>query len=556
MLKTPYPASRLFWVFCFGLITITANAAILDTTVKKNTPPPGRSTYSLTETFSAFSDAVAAFKQDSLDKGLHLFSKLFRQSERSKHVMRMADYKGLQVYSFVNDADDGKLSPDEKKILGILFKEGIDQNVSGFNALKNEINKAPSTPFIIHLKLFMLYASNEKQAEKEADKMLKDNPDDIAVNTLKAELLYDNDKYDKSIPYCNKLIALFPQDAHAYELRGKNYEMLSQPDSAIADYDEAIKLFPDNKLIQYHRSLALMDLEKHRDAIPGFLITHSANPDYFWSYYYLAKCYNKLDMADSAFYYVNLHLQQYPDDDDGHDLKGNIYYGKNDYQNAIEQYNQAIRISPSNESFVEDRGDAYFYDQKYTDALTDYTKAIQLDKHRAYLYDQVGDCYYQLKQYKKAISFEELALKADSVYKYAYVGLSMNKVELGDYTGAIADCKSAIAIDSTYDTAIGDLGWDYYCAGDNDACISYSYKALKYDEKATYAMFNIALATLKKGEPEKAKDLYRQFIAECKKKGYAIQDGAVDDLKNLMKKKIAVEDCKFIIQQLFEKPLE
>src|SRR5580700_10414258 len=108
MLKTPYPATRLFLALFFGLFTTVGNAAGLDTTVKKNALPSGHRQYSLSESFSEFSDALAAFKQDSLDKGLHLFSKFFRQAEQSKHVLRAADYKVLQVYSFVNDADDGK----------------------------------------------------------------------------------------------------------------------------------------------------------------------------------------------------------------------------------------------------------------------------------------------------------------------------------------------------------------------------------------------------------------------------------------------------------------
>jgi tetratricopeptide (TPR) repeat protein len=262
MLKTPYPIFAIFLALCFCLVSITTNAAILDTIVKRNMPPASRNMNNLSENFSGFSEAVAAFKQDSLDKGLHLFSKIFRQAEESRHIMTTADYNVLEIYSFVNDADDGKLSPAEKKILGTLFLEAISKSVSGFNGLQNEINKQPPSDFITHLKLFILYASGKKQAEKEAGKLLNDSPDDIAVNELQAELLYGDNKYDKSLAYCNKLITLSPQYAHAYELRGKDFAMLNKPDSAVADYDAAIKLFPDNKRIQYHRSLALMDLDK------------------------------------------------------------------------------------------------------------------------------------------------------------------------------------------------------------------------------------------------------------------------------------------------------
>jgi hypothetical protein len=184
MFKTPYLFKFLLLAVSIGSFVLSAKANPVDTIAKKNAPVANHNPYSLTESLEEFKDAVAAFKQDSLDKGLRLFAKFFREAEQSKHIMRMADYKGLQVYSFVKDADDGKLRPAEKKILGALFAEGVNQNVEGFAALKTEINNAPSTAFIAHLRLFMLYTSNEKQAEREAGKMLKDNPDDIVVNTL------------------------------------------------------------------------------------------------------------------------------------------------------------------------------------------------------------------------------------------------------------------------------------------------------------------------------------------------------------------------------------
>jgi tetratricopeptide (TPR) repeat protein len=352
------------------------------------------------------------------------------------------------------------------------------------------------------------------------------------------------------------LISVWAYDAFATELRGKNAEELEKYDEALADYEHVIKMYPANKRVYYHRSMVYMDQDKYKEAIPGLLISSSAEPDYLWTDYNLARCYNRIGQADSAFYYINQHINDYPDDGDGYDIKGNIFYGKDDYKHAIDEFTHAIALDAKKELYYADRADAYFYDKRYNDAIADFEKAHQLEKHNAYVLDRLSDCYFSLKDYKNAISEAEMAIKVSPDYKYAYLSLGLAKTNSGDFEGAIADLKKGIAIDSTYDVAIGDLAWAYYCAGDNNACIDYSYKALKYDPEATYAMFNIALATLRAGDAEKAKALYIKFIAQCKEKGYTISDGAIDDLKDLMKKNIAVEDCKYIIQHLFEKPLE
>ena len=55
---------------------------------------------------------------------------------------------------------------------------------------------------------------------------------------------------------------------------------------------------------------------------------------------------------------------------------------------------------------------------------------------------------------------------------------------------------------------LGNSGWIYYCMGDFDKCISYSHLAIAQRDDAYYAMFNIALATLRLGKFEESKTLY------------------------------------------------
>ena len=59
--------------------------------------------------------------------------------------------------------------------------------------------------------------------------------------------------------------------------------------------------------------------------------------------------------------------------------RGFAYYEKGDYDLAIEDYTEAIRLRPEYASFYWFRGDAYLKKGDYDRAVEDYTEAFRLD---------------------------------------------------------------------------------------------------------------------------------------------------------------------------------
>jgi tetratricopeptide (TPR) repeat protein len=163
----------------------------------------------------------------------------------------------------------------------------------------------------------------------------------------------------------------------------------------------------------------------------------------------------------------------------------------------------------------------------------------------------MGDCYYNKEDYQTSIQYHQKALKIDPTYKYALLSLDLCYDRLENHELALSYCKKAIAIDSTYANALGNLGWEYYCTGHYDECIDYSYRCLRHDESASYAMFNIALATLRKGDASKARELYKHFFELCQEKKYEMTGGAVTDLRDLIKANVEVDQAKSIIRDIF-----
>jgi tetratricopeptide (TPR) repeat protein len=73
--------------------------------------------------------------------------------------------------------------------------------------------------------------------------------------------------------------------------------------------------------------------------------------------------------------------------------RGNACYEKNDYDKAISDYNEAIRLNPNNAKAYKERGWAYSCNNEYDKAISDYTEAIGLDPNDAWAYNNRGEAY-------------------------------------------------------------------------------------------------------------------------------------------------------------------
>jgi tetratricopeptide (TPR) repeat protein len=549
----PYRYKILLFLFAACSFLSSRASDVPDTTNKKSGIPVTKAVYDIGDFIENWKEGVAYIRQGSLEKGIHLLSVSVERANSARNIEAVLDYGGNEMISLLAAIDSGKLSPQEKE-LGLAFFRGVFTKNNGptDTDLAIYFKQSPNTFFTQRLNVLFRVFTGSTRLNSVLNKMLKDYPSLVSVNTLKAETLFDEGKFEESAGYCTKVTGLSPGYAFAWHLRGKCYAELNQPEKAAADDNKAIRISPNDFEAIYSLSEVLLGQDKYREAIPGYKKTLLLNPGYQYSNYNLARCYRGLDMPDSALYNIGIHIRQHPDDGDGYDIKGDIYYDKADYPQAIKLYSQAIGLNPGSASFYDDRGDAYFYADSVDKALGDFQRSISLDKKRAYPNDRIGDCYYRKEDYKKAISCYQAALRIDPNYKYAFVDLNYCYVKQGNFQAGIDACKKAVVIDSTYDSALGNLGWAYYCAGDFDNCIKFSYKALKYNEKAVYAMFNIALATLRKGDFEKAKELYQFYITKCREKDYEITSGAVDDLQDLIKKKIAAEQATFIIDHILK----
>ncbi len=118
-----------------------------------------------------------------------------------------------------------------------------------------------------------------------------------------------------------------------------------------------------------------------------------------------------------------------------HFNRGNLYAFTKDYDSAIRDYSEAIRINPGDASSFNNRGNVYVDKGEYDKALKDYTEAIRLDPGNAEAYYNRGHVYYNRGSFKEAAADWRKSIGITPRYEYARICLllALRKVSKEDY---------------------------------------------------------------------------------------------------------------------------
>jgi tetratricopeptide (TPR) repeat protein len=279
-----------------------------------------------------------------------------------------------------------------------------------------------------------------EESREPAQKALVLFPDMVEALVQLGNIYSEEKNYDEAMAAYNRAIQINPNHAATFTNRGIAYHNKNENEKAIADYTEAIQLEPDYAIVFYNRAKAYyaqrewgkaaMDKEEAIRLCPGLAVLD----------YPSISCNNVAP--------TNLSKGDLADDKEIEDLTKAIiflpnsaklfnnracaYIAYGEYDKAIADWSEAIRLEPKNVSFLGSRGGVYAKKKgDYAKAIADYTEIIRLAPASSNAFKKRGDAYQALGQYDKAAADHEEAAMLEQEFKKKYPDLLIKKHSIG-----------------------------------------------------------------------------------------------------------------------------
>jgi Tfp pilus assembly protein PilF len=192
-------------------------------------------------------------------------------------------------------------------------------------------------------------------------------------------------------------------------------------------------------------------------------------------------------------------------DDNGYVVWGVVRNGR---EEQVAPAARLCRVPPSGVSFASfSSGDAARNQGNYDQAIDDYNEAIRVEPNYPVIYNSRGLAYYKKGDYDRAIADYTRALTIDPNFADAYANRGAAYLAKGDYDRAIADCGEAIRLDANLDAAYASRGTAYLEKGDTDRAFADYNQAISLNPNNFRALGGRARVYL-------AKHDHRQALAD------------------------------------------
>lgn len=362
------------------------------------------------------------------------------------------------------------------------------------------------------------------KAFEQLDAAIKADPKCAAAYFMRAGILADAGLDLRAVADFNKAIGLDPQNPDFYSARGFYYMTRQQYQPAVKDFSVTLKLNPVHTQACNNRGIAYVALGQYKPAIADFREALKQNPQNFDAYNNRGFAYFQSGDIEHALSDYDAALRINENCLDAYNNKGMAHYKAEQYDLAAEDFSQAIQRDKLNAKYYRSRREAYLKAGKDSEARADLDQIAWLQQ-LARLHQIVSkspndpDAWTQRGvQLVKGGEFEaaakdfQKALKLDPKSAGAYLGLAELDFQQGKTNEALAECDKAAKLGAAEEAASlrGDI---YMKLNQLDSAISSFEEAQRFDTKVAEAYLLRSQARKAKGQVQEAEEDYRQALS-------------------------------------------
>jgi len=177
--------------------------------------------------------------------------------------------------------------------------------------------------------------------------------------------------------------------------------------------------------------------------------------------------------------------------------KGNEYYDKQNYKQALDCFQKAIELDPSFAEVYINIGNIYFLQNNDDKAIEYLKKGIELNPNDANVNYIMGLAYCDKQDYDTGITYLQKAIKLNPIHADSHFFLGMAHGRKGNHNQAIECFKKAIELNPNsnnpmYATAYNTVGIMYADKQEHDKALMFFKKAIELQPDFEIAYNNVA----------------------------------------------------------------
>ena len=185
----------------------------------------------------------------------------------------------------------------------------------------------------------------------------------------------------------------------------------------------------------------------------------------------------------------------------GYFYRGVAKADKNDFDGAIGDYTQALKVDPQDPDYLNSRAQAYEAKNELDKALADYNQSLKLNPKSIYVYNNRGAAYQRKGDYARAAADygEVTRLQPNNIDAWS-ARCWVRAMSPGQAQQALADCEQALKIKAGVPDVLDTRGFVYLKLNQFDNAIKDYDAALKGDPRLAGSLYGRGIAKLRKGD--------------------------------------------------------
>ena len=127
--------------------------------------------------------------------------------------------------------------------------------------------------------------------------------------------------------------------------------------------------------------------------------------------------------------------------------RGNAYTSKGEYELAIQDYDESIKLNPNYAKAFNNRGVAYQKKGEYDRAIKDFDAAININPDYASAFANRAETYEKKGDYGRALKDFDEAIRLQPTLEGVWNERCWARAIIGELQAALADCNEAIRLE-------------------------------------------------------------------------------------------------------------